>query len=506
MSPAAAALVAAALLLIPALSPFALAAVVPAGPQWSACDTSPGPVECTELLVPLDHRDPQSPSIGLPVRRLPATDERARIGVLVTIAGGPGQRGTLGVGPGVHGATIEARFDIVSWDPRGTAGDTLIDCIPQWDPFAGLDRTPDTRIERLALDARTRTLAVHCRERHANVLPYITTYDAALDLERLRRMLGEPRISLLGSSYGSRVAATYATLFPEHVRAVVLDGYSDPNRSPGRLELEQAAAYERQLEALLDGCADDPACSLASGGDPGVALDTLLASLDRAPLPAGAAGRLTQSDAYEAIVGYLTRDREARGRLLEALGSALLGDGEPLLGLAARVRSDYESSGLTMGAFMAIHCADTAAWWSGRSDDEIDRLTERIQRVAPRLGPFLWSPPLAADLPAVGLCAMQPLRSTNGPSSPRERVDAAGAGPVLVLTSSGDPATPRSAARRALQDLADATLLTLDADTHVAYLSARRDPGRPAYACLLDAVEAFLIDLERPAQSRCADA
>ena len=458
------------------------------------------------LAVPLDHTDAASPAIRLPVRRLPATDGEARIGVLVTIAGGPGQRGTLGVAPGVHGADVEAGFDIVSWDPRGTAGDTLIDCIPQWDPFAGLDRTPDSLVERRALDARMAALAARCREQHGEVLPYIGTLEAALDLEQIRRMLGEPRISILGSSYGSRVALTYASLFPEHVRAVVLDGYSDPNRSPGRLEVEQAAAYERVLDVLLDGCADDPACSLASRGDPGAALDRLLASLDGAPLPAGADGRLTQSDAYEAIVGYLTRDRESRGQLLEALGSAERGDGEPLLGLAGRVRSDYESSGLTLGAFMAIHCADTAAWWSGRSGDEIDRLTERIHRVAPRLGPFLWSPPLAADLPAVGLCAMQPLSSAIGPSSQVDRFDAAGAGPVLILASSGDPATPRSAARRALKDVADATLVTLDADTHVAYLSARRDPGRPAYACLIDAVETFLVDLESPARTICADA
>lgn len=506
MPSAAAALAACALLLIPGLSSSALATIVPAEPRWSDCGEEDGRVECTMLAVPLDHDEPESPSIRLPVRRMPATDGEARIGVLVTIAGGPGQRGTLGVAPGVHGADVEAGFDIVSWDPRGTAGDTLIDCIPQWDPFAGLDRTPDSLAERRALDARMVALAAHCREQHGEVLPHIGTLEAALDLEHIRRMLGEPRISILGSSYGSRVALTYASLFPEHVRAVVLDGYSDPNRSPGRLEVEQAAAYERELDVLLDGCADDRACSLASRGDPGAALDGLLASLDRAPLPAGAGRRLTQSDAYEAIVGYLTRDRDSRGQLLEALGSAERGDGRALLDLAARVRRDYEVSGLTQGAFMAISCADAASWWRGRSASEIRSLTERIDRVAPRLGPFLWSPPLAADLPAVGLCAMQPPRSTIGPSSQGDRFDAAGAGPVLVLASSGDPATPRSAARRALQDLADASLVTLDADTHVAYLSARRDPGRPAYACLLDAVERYLIDLEPPAQTHCADA
>ena len=114
MPSVAAALAACALLLIPGLGPSALAAVVPPGPQWSDCGAADGRVECTVLAVPLDHDDPESPSIHLPVRRMPATDDAARIGVLVSIAGGPGQRGTLGVAPGVHGAAVEAGFDIVS--------------------------------------------------------------------------------------------------------------------------------------------------------------------------------------------------------------------------------------------------------------------------------------------------------------------------------------------------------------------------------------------------------
>ncbi len=340
------------------------AAVLPDASRWTVCAGSDEPVgwdqevECATLQVPLDHADPGSGTIGLPVRRIRARDRAERIGVLVTIDGGPGQRGTLSVRPGAHTEAIEDRFDIVSWDPRGTSGETAIDCIPEWDPFVGLDRTPDTAAEREALDAATVGLASRCQERHADVLPYVGTLATALDLESLRQMLDEPQISILGSSYGSEVAVTYATLFPDHVRAVVLDGYSDPNRSPAEREVEQAAAFEHALQDLLAQCGDDPLCPFGQGGEPGPALDRLLTDLDREPMAAGDGTWLTQSDAYEAIVGSLTLDHSARRQLLEALAAAEHGVGGPLQSIATAVRQAYEASGLNQGAFMAIYCAE----------------------------------------------------------------------------------------------------------------------------------------------------
>jgi len=326
-----------------------------------------------------------------------------------------------------------------------------------------------------------------------------------LQIERLRQMLGEPQISILGTSYGSQVALLYATLFPDHVRAVVVDGYSDPNISPGEREIEQAAAYEHELDELLAECAADAECAFHSDGEPGPALDRLLERLDGAPIPAEGVGAesLTQSDAHEAIVGYLTRDDRARHRLIEALASAAWGRGGPLLAIADDVRHGYEASGLTQGVFMASYCADAAPYWNGLTSDEVDGLATRVREVAPRLGAWLWSPPGSGDLPPVGLCAMQRGISTH----PIHPIDAAGAGPILVLAASGDPSTPISAARRSTEDLEQAIVVTLDEDHHLAYHYALGDPERPTYRCLLDIVEAYLIDLDLPpAGAACTDA
>ena len=176
-------------------------------------------------------------------------------------------------------------------------------------------------------------------------MPHLGTADTVLDLEALRQALGEDRISLLGYSYGSEVALRYATAFPQHTRAVVLDGYSDPNLDPPERELEQAAAFERQLDELLTECALRDDCPIGGLAPPGAVLDRLLDGLDGAPIPAGEGRVLRQSDAYEAITGALVGSRADRERLLGAIAAADAGDGRPLLALAERDPRSVRSVG-----------------------------------------------------------------------------------------------------------------------------------------------------------------
>lgn len=448
--------------------------------------------------MPLDHGDPDTRSVSLATRRIPAGDPERRLGVLVTIAGGPGQRGTDWVVPGAHGPAIAERFDIVSFDPRGTSGETDITCIPRWDPYGDVDQTPEDEVEQRVLDERTRELASTCADAHGALLPHVGTAATVLDIEVLRRALGEPQISLMGSSHGSQVALRYATAFPERTRAVVLDGYSDPNISPADRQLEQAAAFERQLDELLVECALRDDCPIEDDA-PGALLDRLLEGLDATPLPAGPGRWLREADAFEAIAGALIGGPRERDELLRAIHAADQDDGRLLLAIADESRRRFESSGIDLGTFAAIGCADDVHAWAELTEAELAALDNALLDRAPRMGPWLWSPPADADLPPVGLCAMSPpdTVTAEGP------FDAAGAGPVLVLAASGDPTTPLSAARRAVDDLEEAHLLVIRAEQHLVYPYAVAAPETPTHRCVLGAVESYLLDVVTPTEERC---
>ena len=122
-------------------------------------------------------------------------------------------------------------FDIIGWDPRGTGkSEPAIDCIDDYDHFfAEPDITPDTpRSDRQTVDL-AEEFADDCVANNADIIEHVGTNNSARDIDTIRRALGEETISYFGFSYGSELGATWATLFPDTVRAVVLDGARDPN-------------------------------------------------------------------------------------------------------------------------------------------------------------------------------------------------------------------------------------------------------------------------------------
>ena len=140
-------------------------------------------------------------------------------------------------------------------------------------------------------------------------------------MEALRIALGEQQITAIGGSYGTRLGAVYATLFPERVRAMVLDGYDDANTPFGEYLVRQDAAFERELDELLGECATDAACALNDDGNPGATLDHLLADLDRQPLPPPEPGDLPVGDSIGVTVIRMSLyTDEDRVDLLDALG------------------------------------------------------------------------------------------------------------------------------------------------------------------------------------------
>src|SRR4051794_1758787 len=95
--------------------------------KWQGCN---GGFQCATARVPLDYRHPGGAKISIAVIKHPATDPAHRIGTLFYNPGGPGGSGldALRGGYFLFPPVVRARFDIVSFDPRGIGRSTVLQC------------------------------------------------------------------------------------------------------------------------------------------------------------------------------------------------------------------------------------------------------------------------------------------------------------------------------------------------------------------------------------------
>jgi pimeloyl-ACP methyl ester carboxylesterase len=252
--------------------------------SWQACGEG---LECGTLKVLLDHADASKGTIDLYVERRKALKRGQRIGTMLVNPGGPGVAGTQLVEQAsfYFSQALRDRFDIVSWDPRGTGRSIPLDCVDDLDPFLiGADPTPDSPEDQQQAAALTTAFVTGCQTRSGPLLPYVSTQATAQDMDTLRQALGEPKVSYFGFSYGSELGATWATMFPGTVRAAVLDGAAIPNAGWEGEKTEQAVGLERAFLTVMQSCAADPGCPFSNGGDPVSAYEALSASLDAAPV------------------------------------------------------------------------------------------------------------------------------------------------------------------------------------------------------------------------------
>ena len=217
----------------------------------------------------------------------------ARIGSLLVNPGGPGISGVDWLPDIVSQmpADLLARFDVVGFDPPGVERTAPVTCVDDagMAAYLHLDPDPPTAAGFAAVVAADRAFAAGCQARSGAELPYVSTVDAARDMDVLRQALGDAKLTYLGFSYGTLLGATYAGLFPTHVRAMVLDGDLDP-ALPVVDELDQqSAGLEAQLQQFISSCQTTPSC----GWKPASlsALADLVTRVRANPLPAAHTAR-----------------------------------------------------------------------------------------------------------------------------------------------------------------------------------------------------------------------
>ncbi|MEO6122239.1 MAG: alpha/beta hydrolase [Ilumatobacteraceae bacterium] len=429
------------------------------------------------LEVPIDVADPDAGSFSLYMIRHLA-DPTKRIGTLLVNPGGPGAGGSslAEYAEQVYGQDLLDSFDILAWDPRGTGLTTpALDCVDDYDRYFALDSSPDTPDEQQAILSAADEFGASCEQRSGKILPFVSTEATAGDMDAIRRALGEDTITYFGFSYGSELGVTWASLYPETVRAMVIDGAADQSVGYLQQNLEQAAGFEGTFDTFLTDCSSRPDCAFYNNGDAEEAFDVLNAEADASPV-AGPVGRpdITQGVLTTAVSDAMY-SQYSWPDLEVALDDLQNGDGAGILALyddyySRQPDGTYDNS---LEAYFAINCLDDP----GTKDPQVlFDMQDEFAAVAPRLG--------AGWILELQFCAAWPV-----PAAPPVRVDAAGAGPVVVVGTTGDPATPLISTRNMANALEDGHLIIVTADQHTGY---------GLNSCVNQAVDQYLVDLVVP--------
>lgn len=431
------------------------------------------------IEVPLDYDDPSAGTTALYLVRHRATNSDARIGSMLINPGGPGVPGSE---YGYYAAqlfsdTIVERFDIIGWDPRGTgASSPAIDCIDDYDRYyASSDITPDDEAERQQIVDLAEEFQSGCVQRTGDVIQYVGTNNSARDIDAIRRALGEEQITYFGFSYGSELGAVWATLFPDTVRAAVLDGAIDPTADMVEASLQQSKGFEQALATFLARCSADRSCEFHNGGNAEAEFDALMLELDESPAPTEP-GRppLNRQVALNGVAQAMYSD-QLWPELEEALALAQNGDGRGLLALHdSYFQRDPDGTWPNMlEAFQTISCMDESSRFTV---DEEDAQVAQFNEAAPRFAP---------GTTGSYFCTFYPESS-----DPRAAITGAGAGPIVVIGVTGDSATPLEGTRKMADELDEGVLLVVDAEQHTGY---------GVNGCTFDVIDRYLIDLEPPA-------
>ncbi|QNP64456.1 alpha/beta hydrolase [Streptomyces genisteinicus] len=450
--------------------------------KWRECGV-PG-FECATMKAPLDYADADGERIDLAVARKKATGPGERLGSLLVNPGGPGGSavGYLQAYAGIgYPAPVRARYDMVAVDPRGVARSEPVECLsgPEMDRFTQVDQTPDDSAETKKLTTAFKGFAAGCEKRSGQVLPHVSTVEAARDMDILRAVLGDEKLNYVGASYGTFLGATYAELFPDRTGRLVLDGAMDPSLPARTMSRDQTAGFETAFQSFAADCVEQADCPLGrtSAEDAGKRLKAFFAEVDAEPVPTGESRALGESLATTGVIAAMY-DEGAWPQLRSALAAAQKGDGAPLLAMAD---SYYErgadgSYANLMFANAAVNCLDLPAAFG--SAEEVRAAVPEFEKASPVFGEGFAYASLN--------CGYWPEEATGKP----HRIEAEGAAPIVVVGTTRDPATPYKWAEALAGQLESGRLLTYDGDGHTAY-------GRGS-DCIDTAINTYLLEGTAP--------
>ncbi|MGD9998812.1 MAG: alpha/beta fold hydrolase [Ilumatobacteraceae bacterium] len=459
--------------------------------DWGRCDdemVTEDELECATLPVPLDHANPSGDTIDIALVRVPAEDETDRVGAIVFNPGGPGGSGFDYIAQG--GTTISSElgledFDLIGFDPRGVDRSNGIRCLTdaEQDAVAYLDDTPDTPEEQAALDDADSQFDQACIEKYGDSLRHYSTEQTARDIDDLRIALGDDQISLLGISYGTYLFGMYATLFPDHVRAMVLDSAYEPTGDTIEQEYTtQLVGFEGAFNDWAAWCESSDDCAFRTD-DVGSAWDQLYDQLDASPVPADDGRMANQSVMGTATISAMYSDTDWPV-LADALAAVRDGDPTALFRLA----DDYigrDSDGTYSTIEQSGSIIDCASGLDAPVPDDPEALVAKLKELAPRFSEGIEPDDFTDSCSTMMPDVTPPALAYNGDAS------------IVVVGGTNDPATPFRWAEEMTEAMGpSARLLTYTGEGHGQMLVS---------SCVTDIEAAVLVDLDLPDEGATCD-
>ncbi|MGJ9406854.1 alpha/beta hydrolase [Nesterenkonia aurantiaca] len=445
--------------------------------EWTSCEET---MMCADVTVPMDWAEPGAQE-DLEIRIISSQTGRDDAEHLLTNPGGPGSSGYDAVADSLSVAFSEElieHYNIIGFDPRGVHRSAPVTCLDDAEMDEYREQVSEEQLDDASSYAEAREsaaeLAAQCESESGALLGHVDTLSAVRDMDVIRAVLDQDELNYLGFSYGTKLGMTYAEHYGDRVGRFVLDGMLDVSIDAHDLNKGQALGFEVALENYAQWCIEQETCPAGDTVEEVIeGVQELFAGVAETPVQ-GADGRTVNVSTL--VSGFITPmySREAWPVLSEAMSVALGQEDFTMFQYFADLQAGRSPDGsyewINSFAFNAVMCLD---YPMPQDQEQIDAEFEEVSEQAPTFGPYLGHRAV--------ICGEWPSENVSEPWNPElGEVDE-----LLMIGTTGDPATPVEWAENMHQQVPQSSLIIREGEGHLAY--------RAGNGCVDEAVDGYLI-------------
>ena len=444
--------------------------------QWQSCYEN---YQCADLLVPIDYTELKTGTFQISVLKYPTTGAK-KLGSLIVNPGGPGGSGVdyAYAAEYLFTPAILGAYDIVGFDPRGVSRSEPIVCLSdkELDANYASDSKPDNEQEFAQILIESKKFIQQCEKKN-KYLTSFSTANAARDMDILRQAVGDKELNYMGKSYGTFLGTLYAQFFPDKVGHMVLDGAVDPTISNFQQGLTQAIAFDKAFAAFVTDCSKRSDCPLPKEKSAAIAeMEKILSQLSKTPNQ-----RLSESLVLLGIASALYDSATGWPKLRIAIKEVKNGKGDKFLALSDEYTGRTEEGDYTANEFDSGAIIDCLDFTDTRGVEQMKEDAKVFAEQAPLFGPYL----------AYGGLVCQYFETPQA----TEVVPTKTANPIVIIGTTGDPATPYEWAQGLHRILTNSVLISLTGQGHTGQGQGNK--------CVDGQVDDFYLENKTPRRTTC---